>query len=388
MLWRGLMTVIRYSFIFALLLLTACSSTTTGDGLEVSLTGLEATTYVSESLTFTIAVVGGTPDSLELRRNGQLFQLLSGNSFTWDATAALEGSYTFIARARVGDKTFDSPAKDVIVDHTPASLTFTATPSATPLVLPGSVALAATASDTHGIPKVEFFDGSTKIGEVSETPYALTLQLTAANRGIHAYTAKVTDRAGNVTQTPSGSVPAYVRETVTLSSEASLDGCIENGYDAATFQRKFTESSCTFTTSYPILHFFSFDRSTFPAATQVEQATLRFHLANVTAYKDSRLASVSYDNANNAPAIGQTFPNVSNEPEENVSLITGDSGLANDQSLEVSTLVQEDVTSGRTRSQFRFRTLTNGPSGLGGTLYLSEAGEALAPTLELQMLVP
>jgi Bacterial Ig domain len=382
------MTVIRYSFIFALLLLTACSSTTTGDGLEVSLTGLEATTYVSNSLTFTVTVVGGTPDSLELRRNGQLFQVLSGNSFTWDSTDALEGSYTFVARARVGDKTVDSPPKDVIVDHTPPSLTLTSTPSATPLVLPGSVALAATASDTHGIPKVEFFDGSTKIGEVSETPYALTLQLTAANRGIHAYTAKVTDRAGNVTQTPSGSVPAYVRETVTLPSEAALDGCIENGYNAATFQRKFTESYCTYTTSYPILHFFSFDRSAFPSATRVEKATLRFHLANVTAYKDSKLASVSYDKTSDAPPKTQAYPYVSSEPEEDVSLITSEFGLANDQSLEVSTLVQGDVTSGRTRSQFRFRTLTNGPSGLGGTLYLSEAGELLAPTLELEMLVP
>lgn len=289
------MQVIRYCFLFVLLLLTACSSATTGDGLEVSLTGLEATTYVSDSLTFTIAVVGGTPDSLELRRNGQLFQVLSGNSFTWDTTDALEGSYTFVARARVGDKTVDSPPKDVIVDHTSPSLTLTSTPSATPLVLPGSVALAATASDTHGVPKVEFFDGSTKIGEVSETPYALNLQLTADNRGIHTYTAKVTDRAGNVTQTPSESVPAYVRETVTLASEASLDGCVEVGYNAPTYQRIFMNGSCTFTTSYTIVHFFSFDRSAFPTATQVEKATLHFRFSDVSAYAASKLASVSYN---------------------------------------------------------------------------------------------
>jgi hypothetical protein len=184
----SVMPIVRLSFLLVfLLLLTACSATQTSGDVEVSLTGLEDTTYVSGSVTFTVAVVGGTPDSLELRRNGQLFEVLAGNGFTWDTAAALEGSYIFVARARVGDKTFDSPPKEVIVDHTLASLTLTATASATPLVLPGSVALTATASDAHGIPKVEFFDGATKIGEASQAPYALNLQLTADNRGTRAY---------------------------------------------------------------------------------------------------------------------------------------------------------------------------------------------------------
>jgi hypothetical protein len=382
------MPVRVFIIVLVLLLLTACPSTITNGEVEVSLTGLEAITYVSGTLTFTVAVVGGTPDSLELRRDGQLFQVLSENSFTWNTVNAPEGSYVFTARARIGEKTVDSPPREIIVDRTAPSVTLTATASATPLVLPGSVAFVATASDTHGIPKVEFFDGSTKIGEVSEAPYTLNLPLTAANRGVHPYTAKVTDLAGNVTQTSEQKVAAYVRETLTLTSEATLDGCVENGYDGPTFQRKFADPSCTFTTSYPILHFFSFDRSAFPSETIVEQATLRFHLSDVTAYRDSKLASVSYDRTSDAPPKVQTYPYVSSEPEEDVSLTTGEFALANDQSLDVSTLVQGDVTSGRVRSQFRFRTLTNGPGGLGGMVYFSEAGEALAPTLELQMLVP
>lgn len=62
--------------------------------------------------------------------------------------------------------------------------------------------------------------------------------------------------------------------------------------------------------------------------------------------------------------------------------------LADTQSLDVGTLVQADVTAGRTHSQFRLRSLNNGPSGLGGTVYFAEAGGELIPTLELQMLVP
>jgi hypothetical protein len=385
------MPVVRVVFIFvSLLFLTACPSVGTGGDVEVSLTGLEAITYVNGALTFTVAVVGGTPDSLELRRNGQLFQVLTQNTYTWDTANAPEGSYVFTARVRIGEKTVDSPPREVIVDRTAPSVTLTATASATPLVLPGGVAFVATASDTHGVPKVEFYDGATKIGEASEAPYTLNLQLTSANRGVHAYTARVTDRAGNVAQTASQTVLAFVRETVTLSSEATLDGCVEVGYNASTYQRKFTDASCTFTTSYTIVHFFSFDRSAFPSETVVEKATLRFHLFDVTAYKDSKLASVSYQQATDAPPATQVYPYVSAEPEEDVVLLTAAGGypLADDQRLDVTGLLQADVTAGRTRSQFRLRSLTNGPGGLGGTIYFSEAGEELAPTLELQMLVP
>lgn len=366
--------------------------TVSGPGaLEVAITGLEATTYVSGSLTFAVAVVGGTPDSLELRRDGELFRVLSGDSFTWDTAETPDGSYSFVARARLGGEVFDSAPKEVIVDHTPPAVTLEAAPSASPLVLPGGVTLSATASDANGVIKLEFFDGATKLGEASTEPYELEVSLSEAERGVHQYSARVVDRAGNTNQTPGQTVPAYVRETVTLTSEPALDGCVEYGYDLATFQRKFTDASCTFTTSYPILHFFSFDRSAFPDGTMVEAATLRFHLSDVTAYEDAKLASVSYANADDAPPTSFTsYPYVSDEPEADVTLITAAGGypLADRQRLEVSALVQADVEAGRSRSQFRLRSLNNGPGGLGGTLYLAEVGDDRVPTLEVQALVP
>jgi hypothetical protein len=235
--------------------------------LEVAITGLEATTYVSGSLTFTVAVVGGTADSLELRRDGQLFQVLSDGSFTWDTTDTPDGEYSFVARARLGGKSFDSAPKIVIVDHTPPTVSLTATPSASPLVLPGSVELAATAGDANGVVKLEFFDGSSKVGEASTAPFEIELPLAAADRGIHRFGARAVDRAGNTAQSATATVPAYVRETATLTSEAALNGCVEYGYNLQTHQRKFTDASCVFTTSYSILHFFSFDHSSFPEGT-------------------------------------------------------------------------------------------------------------------------
>lgn len=367
--------------------LSACNPPAPGD-LEVALSGLEPTTYVSGSLTFKVAVVGGTPDSLELRRDGQLFQVLSGNSFTWETASIAEGSYTFVARARKANKTFDSPPKLVVVDHTPPALTLSATPSATPLIVPGSVALAATASDANGVTKVEFFDGASKIGEASAPPYTLGVSLGVADHAVHAYTARALDRAANETRTPAQTVPAYLRQTMTLPSEAALDGCVEVGYNQATHQRKFSSPSCTFTTSYTIAHFFSFDRSAYPAGTVVEKATLRFNLSDVSAYPGAKLASVSYARTEDAPPTQMVYPYVSSEPETDVSLTAGAAGLANQQRLDVSALVQADAQAGRPRSQLRLRSLNNGPGGLGGTLYFTKAGSAQAPTLELQLLVP
>lgn len=372
--------------ILGLGMLTGCNPSSSSS-LEVAITGLEAVTYVNGSLTFNIAVVGGRPDSLELRRDGQLFQPISGSSFTWDISNTPEASYTFVVRARRGSQTFDSLPKQVVVDRTPPTVSLTATPSVTPLVLPGSIALSATAGDTNGGVRLEFLNGTTKLGEDSVEPFGLNLTLEAAQKSIYSLTAKAIDRAGNAAQTPIQTVGAYIRQTVTLTSEAALDGCIDNAYTGLARTYIFGATSCTYGTSYAILHFFSFDRSAYPGA-QIERAALRFRLQGVGAAAQSKLVSVNYVTTDAAPPISQTYPYTSSETEADVSLAPGVSGLTDQQSLVVTAQVQADVQAGRTRSQLRFRTLNFGPSGLGGTIYFAEAGGSLAPTLELQMLVP
>jgi hypothetical protein len=270
-------------------------------------------------------------------------------------------------------------------------VTLTVTPSAAPLVLPGSVALAATAEDENGVARLELHDGATKLGEAAASPYALELPLAAGARGVRRYRARAVDLAGNAGETPEQAVVAYVRETVTLASEADLDGCVEYGYSLATHRRIFGEAACTFTTSYTILHFFSFDRAALPEGTLVEAATLRFALGDATAYEGAKLASVSYGNPDDAPPTAfEAYPYASAEPEVDVSLMTAPGGypLADRQRLEVSALVQADLDAGRRRSQFRLRSLNNGPYGLGGSLYFAEVGDERAPTLELRVLTP
>lgn len=349
---------------------------------EVAIVGLEATTYVNDSVTFTVAVVGGPYDSLELRRDGELFQVLEDESFTWDVSAVPEGSYSFVARLRRGTEVVDSAPKAVVVDRTPPTVTLEVTPEQEPLLAgSGHVQVAAAAADDVLLDRVELLDGADELaGEASGT---LELQLTP-ERGVHAYVARAVDRAGNEATSGPTTVVAYVRESHQLGSEASLDGCVSAGYEPQLFTRDFASASCGWTTTWSILHFFSFDRSAFPDAL-VEAATLRFYREE-SYDPEVHLASVEYESAEEAPPIGFIYPFESTVPE---TLLVLDTSVGTKRhAIDVTELVQADVAAGRPRSQLRLRTQALGPSALGGTGFYAEVGDERAPTLDLDLLVP
>jgi chitinase len=63
----------------------------------------------------------------------------------------------------------------------------------------GSITLFATASDNVGVTRVDFFDGTTRLGTDTAAPFTQTVALNAASNGTHSYTAKAFDAAGNNT---------------------------------------------------------------------------------------------------------------------------------------------------------------------------------------------
>src|SRR6185503_12766658 len=70
------------------------------------------------------------------------------------------------------------------------------------------IVLAATVSDTDGlITKVEFFQGTTKIGETTAAPF--TFQWSSVPAGRYTLTAKATDNSGAITT----SAPVNIRVT-------------------------------------------------------------------------------------------------------------------------------------------------------------------------------
>ncbi|MCE9659207.1 MAG: hypothetical protein K8R60_11660 [Burkholderiales bacterium] len=83
------------------------------------------------------------------------------------------------------------------VDTTAPTVQLFGTP--TGLIAPGTTALTATASDVVGIARVEFYRGTTLIATDTAAPYSQVVNLSVADAGTIAFTAKAYDAAGNVT---------------------------------------------------------------------------------------------------------------------------------------------------------------------------------------------
>lgn len=369
--WAG------FSVLLAVLL-TGC----VGPGpADVALVNMEAVTYVNAAVTFTVAVVGGGYDSLELVRDGELFEVLTSPSYTWDVSAVPEGSYKFLARVRRGSTVLDSAAKVVVVDRTPPTVSLAVATRGSPLLQgTAQVDFSVTGADAVALASVELLDGDDAV-HVGSADF--DLQLTPP-RGVHRYGARATDAAGNQALTTVTTVPVYVRETHSLSSDAALDGCVSAGYELALFERTFDAANCTWTTSWSILHFFSFDRSAYPDAL-VESAVLSFDVSdsyNPFVY----VASVVYPESDAAPPTSFIYPFVSTVTESTVELASASPTMR--QTVDVTALVQADVAAGRPGSQVRLRTEGMGPGALGGLVYFSEVGDDRVPTLTLDLLVP
>jgi len=82
--------------------------------------------------------------------------------------------------------------------------------SAGAVTTPGNLTLSATATDNVGVTRVDFFDGSTLLGSDATAPYTFTVALTAANNGVHLYTAKAFDAALNNTTSAAASVTVNI----------------------------------------------------------------------------------------------------------------------------------------------------------------------------------
>jgi hypothetical protein len=128
------------------------------------------------------------------------------------------GSYTFFAVAtdNLGAKATNSIS---ILVNNPPTVSLSSPTNGASFVAPANILLAALASDTDGsVTKVEFFEGTNKLGEDLTDPYSLTWSNVAA--GTYSLTAKATDDRGATTSSSAVtiSVTNGPAATVTLSN--------------------------------------------------------------------------------------------------------------------------------------------------------------------------
>ena len=82
-----------------------------------------------------------------------------------------------------------------LTPNTPPVVTLTSPPTGAVFSQTDTITLAATASDADGIARVEFYDGTTKIGEDTAAPYSFAW--VGAGRGAHSIYAVAVDNVGN-----------------------------------------------------------------------------------------------------------------------------------------------------------------------------------------------
>jgi Galactose oxidase-like, Early set domain/Bacterial Ig domain len=120
-------------------------------------------------------------------------------SFTWSGVAA--GTYTLTARAvdnLGGAGTSSASTITVSALNTPPTASITSPADGAVFAWKPTITVTATASDPDGsVAKVEFFDGTTLLGQDTSAPYSFTWRNVPP--GSHALTARATDNAGAVT---------------------------------------------------------------------------------------------------------------------------------------------------------------------------------------------
>ena len=121
--------------------------------------------------------------------------------FEFPVNGLAAGTYQFLARATDNaGLAADSVAVTVAVvtPNVPPMVALTAPAGGASFTAPATIPLAATASDSDGmVAKVEFFNGTTKLGEKTAAPFQFAWASVAP--GTYVLSAKATDNAGAIT---------------------------------------------------------------------------------------------------------------------------------------------------------------------------------------------
>ncbi|UOQ51838.1 glycosyl hydrolase family 18 protein [Hymenobacter cellulosivorans] len=162
------------------------------------------------TLTANAADANGTVSKVEFFQGTSKLgeDLTAPYSFSWTGVAA--GTYSITARAtdNAGAATTSAAVSVTVTGtttNTPPTVSLTAPTGGSSYTAPASITLSANAADANGtVSKVEFFQGSTKLGEDLTAPYSYSWTGVAA--GTYSITARATDNAGATTTSAAVSV--------------------------------------------------------------------------------------------------------------------------------------------------------------------------------------
>lgn len=149
------------------------------------------------TLTATATDPDGSIAKVEFYAGATLIGVATASPYQYVWGNALAGTYSVTAKAYDNRRAMATSAavSIVVVDNLPPTVQLTS-PASGFFATPGStVTLVASAADPDGtIARIDFLDGTTPIGAITQAPYQLAWN--ASTPGHHAITARATDNAG------------------------------------------------------------------------------------------------------------------------------------------------------------------------------------------------
>jgi YD repeat-containing protein len=189
-------------------------------GVTAPTGGSVFTAPASVNITAAASDADGTVSKVEFFQNGTKIgeDATAPYSVPWSAASPGGYSLTAVATDNQGATTTSSPIS-VTVNGVP-SVSLTAPAAGNAGTAPASITISANASDADGtVAKVEFFQGATKLGEVTAAPYNFTWPNVGA--GSYSLTARATDNQGATTTSAAVAVTVNGPPTISLTAPST-----------------------------------------------------------------------------------------------------------------------------------------------------------------------
>ncbi len=183
--------------------------------------GASFTAPASLTIAANASDVGGSVSKVEFYQGTTLLgqDTTSPYSFTWTSVGA--GNYTLTAKAydNLGASTTSQAVNISVINNAP-TVSITSPSSGASFTAPASLTITANASDVGGsISKVEFYQGTTLLGQDTTSPYSFTW--TGVGAGNYTLTAKAYDKLGASTTSQAVNISVINKlPTVSITSPA------------------------------------------------------------------------------------------------------------------------------------------------------------------------
>jgi Bacterial Ig domain/PA14 domain/Secretion system C-terminal sorting domain len=187
-----------------------------------------ATSPGSFVLTANAADNDGTVTKVEFYSSGTLLGTVNTSPYVWNLNAMPEGNYTITAKA-YDDNNAVTTSNTVTLTVSPANqlplVSITSPINNAVFIAPANIILQATASDGDGtVQKVEFYNGTIKLGEALVAPYSFAWNtVTVGNYNI---TAKAYDNLNAVSTSTAITVVVNANQLPNVSITSPLDNAI------------------------------------------------------------------------------------------------------------------------------------------------------------------